>query len=166
MIPFHYPYYASTAPIYPHAPLPTSYSPLCFEGWQVHDPAQITRPQKSGSLAFTGHWQAQAPPVQLHLCNKLGHGNPQKMCNVAELKFYCLEQGSSKRGGEPLQRNSTAGAFGDPKVHGPSSRGGGGGALGFGRQLPPQLTVGRRPLGGRVLGGAAGRAVPRGGGGG
>ena len=53
-------------------------------------------------------------------------------------------------------------------------RGGGGGRpLGFGRQLPPQLTVGRRPLGGGggggleggVLGGAPGKAGPRGRGG-
>ena len=61
---------------------------------------------------------------------------------------------------------------------------GGGRPLGSGRQLPPQLTVGRRPLGGggggglgggglggvgflegMVLVGAPGRAVPGGGGG-
>ena len=49
----------------------------------------------------------------------------------------------------------------------------GGRPLGSGRQLPPQLTVGRRPLGGGGggglggggLGGAPGRAVPGGGGG-
>ena len=48
--------------------------------------------------------------------------------------------------------------------------GGGGGPLGSGRQLPPQLTVGRRPLGGgggsgRGAGGAAGEGGSPGGGG-
>ena len=47
-----------------------------------------------------------------------------------------------------------------------------GGTLGFGRQLPPQLTVGQRPLGGGRggwegrQGGRLGRGVPWGGGGG
>ena len=36
---------------------------------------------------------------------------------------------------------------------------GGGQPLGFGRQLPPQLIVGRRPLGGGLGGGGAGRGA-------
>ena len=44
--------------------------------------------------------------------------------------------------------------------------GGGGRPLGSGRQLPPQLTVGQRPLGGGEGGGGGGGGMGGGGGGG